>query len=177
MTGTTSAPAPSGRATPHSYIKLNERDLVDYRAIQRTFDGAYARTAMGQLCYAIVILRLFQDRFFYVGMVYAILAVGFIPVAIVRYRMAVQNEDRYFELKPSATGSAQSNQGPGETLTRVQTGQSTEPANDAARPTMPVRPVSSVLRKTFVTAGSVVAAATTFVALTEIALLVLILRI
>lgn len=47
--------------------KLNERDLLDYRAIQRTFDGAYARTALGQLCYAIVILRLFQAKFFYVG--------------------------------------------------------------------------------------------------------------
>lgn len=48
-------------------VKLNERDLLDYRAIQRTFDGAYARTALGQLCYAIVILRLFQPKFFYVG--------------------------------------------------------------------------------------------------------------
>lgn len=48
-------------------VKLNERDLLDYRAIQRTFDGAYARTALGQLCYAIVILRLFQAKFFYVG--------------------------------------------------------------------------------------------------------------
>ena len=48
-------------------IKLSQRDLLDYRAVQRTFDGAYARTALGQLCYAIVILRLFQPKFFYVG--------------------------------------------------------------------------------------------------------------
>lgn len=48
-------------------IKLSERDLLDYRAVQRTFDGAYARTALGQLCYATVILRLFQSKFFYIG--------------------------------------------------------------------------------------------------------------
>ncbi len=51
-------------------VKLSQRDLLDYRAVQRTFDGAYARTALGQLCYAIVILRLFQPKFFYVGELY-----------------------------------------------------------------------------------------------------------
>ena len=48
-------------------VKLSQRDLLDYRAVQRTFDGAYARTALGQLCYATVILRIFQPKFFYVG--------------------------------------------------------------------------------------------------------------
>lgn len=61
--------APETGAVPGgaNVIKLSQRDLLDYRAVQRTFDGAYARTALGQLCYAIVILRLFQPKFFYVG--------------------------------------------------------------------------------------------------------------
>uniref|UniRef100_V5EA60 DUF202 domain-containing protein n=1 Tax=Kalmanozyma brasiliensis (strain GHG001) TaxID=1365824 RepID=V5EA60_KALBG len=81
----------SSVAPPRSnLVKLSERDLLDYRAVQRTFDGAYARTALGQLCYATVILRLFQPKFFYVGLVYAILGMGFIPVAIFRYRMAIR---------------------------------------------------------------------------------------
>lgn len=58
----------TGALPPRSnIIKLSQQDLLDYRAVQRTFDGAYARTALGQLCYAIVILRLFQPKFFYVG--------------------------------------------------------------------------------------------------------------
>lgn len=48
-------------------VKLSQRDMLDYRAVQRTFDGAYARTALGQLCYATIILRLFQPKFFYIG--------------------------------------------------------------------------------------------------------------
>lgn len=58
----------TGALPPQAHVvKLSQRDLLDYRAVQRTFDGAYSRTALGQLCYAIVILRLFQPKFFYVG--------------------------------------------------------------------------------------------------------------
>ncbi|GJJ14026.1 hypothetical protein Clacol_008283 [Clathrus columnatus] len=42
----------------------NDPELVEIRARQRTFDGAAYRTAMGNLSYAIVILKLFDARFY-----------------------------------------------------------------------------------------------------------------
>ena len=56
----------------NSFQPVDNAELVELRARQRTFDGAYARTALGQLCYAIVILRLFQPKFFYVGELQAV---------------------------------------------------------------------------------------------------------
>lgn len=38
--------------------------LVEIRARQRTFDGAYGRSALGTLGYALTVLRLFDRRFF-----------------------------------------------------------------------------------------------------------------
>jgi hypothetical protein len=37
---------------------------VELRARQRTFEGAYGRTALGTLGYAIIVLRLFDTRFY-----------------------------------------------------------------------------------------------------------------
>ena len=38
-------------------------ELIEIRARQRTFDGAYSRTALGNLSYALAVLRLFDRRF------------------------------------------------------------------------------------------------------------------
>ena len=37
--------------------------VVELRARQRTFDGAYGRSALGNLGYALTVLRLFDERF------------------------------------------------------------------------------------------------------------------
>ncbi|SPO27052.1 uncharacterized protein UTRI_10514_B [Ustilago trichophora] len=160
-------------------VKLSQRDLLDYRAVQRTFDGAYARTALGQLCYAIVILRLFQPKFFYVGLVYAVLGMGFIPVAIFRYRMAVSNAERVVAMEVvEPQQPAQDVAQPSPITQSDQTQHLSQPGNEHPSPVnITPAPVQTVLRKSFVTAGSVVAAATAFVGLVEIALLVLILRV
>lgn len=55
--------------------QLSHNELIDLRAAQRTFDGAYARTALGQLAYAVVVLKLFQDEFYYIGWVLTLLCV------------------------------------------------------------------------------------------------------
>ncbi|ETS59572.1 hypothetical protein PaG_06494 [Moesziomyces aphidis] len=179
--------APETGAVPGgaNVIKLSQRDLLDYRAVQRTFDGAYARTALGQLCYAIVILRLFQPKFFYVGLVYAILGIGFIPVAIFRYQMAVSNTNRFVALQV-----VDGHQSPAEEHASPSASNPTEPdgttliaphpVDSVSQPEAPISaPLASrtVLRESFVTAGSVVAGATVFVGLAEVALLVLILRV
>lgn len=46
---------------------LSHDELTDLRAAQRTFDMAYARTALGELAYSVVVLKLFQEEFYYIG--------------------------------------------------------------------------------------------------------------
>lgn len=52
------------RAQSFYISRDNDAELVEIRARQRTFDGAAYRTAMGNLSYAIVILKLFDTRFY-----------------------------------------------------------------------------------------------------------------
>lgn len=60
------------RSTPHVYYGhransfrvTDEHVLTEIRARQRTFDGATYRTAIGNLSYAIVVLKLFDQRFY-----------------------------------------------------------------------------------------------------------------
>ena len=49
---------------PGSFQTADITELVEIRARQRTFDGAYRRTAMGNLGYALAVLRLFDRRFY-----------------------------------------------------------------------------------------------------------------
>lgn len=46
-----------------SFTASDINELVEIRARQRTFHGAYSRTALGSLGYALTILRLFDNRF------------------------------------------------------------------------------------------------------------------
>lgn len=43
---------------------------LDVRAHQRTYEGAYTRTAIGCLSFAIVIIKLFSKEFLLIGTVY-----------------------------------------------------------------------------------------------------------
>lgn len=104
-------------------------------------------------------------------MVYAILGIGFVPVAVIRYRMAASNAERYLEL----------NRLHGDPVPEPVQGAHNRPDvsapnNDPTAAQAVTRPshTDTVLRKTFLTAGSVVAAATLFVVLAEIALFILI---
>jgi len=47
-----------------SFICLDDDELVELRASQRTYNGAYVRTALGILGYALTVLRLFGRRFY-----------------------------------------------------------------------------------------------------------------
>jgi hypothetical protein len=54
----------SGYLRAESIVLDDVNELVELRAQQRTFDGAYSRTALSCLGYALTILRLFDTRFF-----------------------------------------------------------------------------------------------------------------
>jgi len=47
-----------------SYICTDADQLVELRASQRTYNGAYVRTALGILGYSLTVLRLFDRKFY-----------------------------------------------------------------------------------------------------------------
>ncbi|KAJ8072968.1 hypothetical protein PM082_019831 [Marasmius tenuissimus] len=60
--------------------------LVEVRARQRTFNGAYGRTALGNLGYSLTILRLFDKRFYKIGLAFAILGALLFIISFFRDR-------------------------------------------------------------------------------------------
>ncbi|PCH43187.1 hypothetical protein WOLCODRAFT_138232 [Wolfiporia cocos MD-104 SS10] len=132
----------------HSFYPDDINEIVEIRARQRTFDGAYGRSALGNLGYSLTILRLFDKRFAKIGIVYAILAGLLYVLAYFRHQHARHDfADRYKER-----------------------------AYEHAIPTIGQHG-KHIFGRPFVTAGWIVAAVAVVVAVVEIALLVLILTI
>ncbi|EMD34919.1 hypothetical protein CERSUDRAFT_116454 [Gelatoporia subvermispora B] len=141
---------------PHHYYRGHRADsfypqdvneLVEIRARQRTFDGAYGRSALGNLGYALTILRLFDPRFFRIGILYTVLAGLLFVLAYLRQRHSKHD----FADKYSVAGIYDQR----VVKTVGQTGK-------------------RIFGRPFVTAGWIVVAVTVVVAAVEIGLLVLI---
>ncbi|EJF60169.1 hypothetical protein BD309DRAFT_973852 [Dichomitus squalens] len=131
-----------------SFYASDVNELVELRARQRTFDGAYSRTAMGNLGYALTILRLFDRRFYKIGVLYTASAGMIFVIAFIRQRHSRHDfADKY--KNPAACGSAIKTVG--------QTGK-------------------RVFGRPFVTAGWIVALLSLVVFAVEVSLLVLIFR-
>ncbi|KAJ2611404.1 hypothetical protein H4S08_003178 [Coemansia sp. RSA 1365] len=64
-------------------------ELLEVRARERTFDGAYWRTAVGLFGASLVILRVFGLAFFPVGLVFLALGLGFLGIGLVRRRKLI----------------------------------------------------------------------------------------
>ncbi|RFU23888.1 hypothetical protein B7463_g12448, partial [Scytalidium lignicola] len=63
----------------------NEKNrLVEIRAAQRTFEGAYIRTALGQFSFALVVLRIFTQEFYSIGALFAAYGAGVLLVSMYR---------------------------------------------------------------------------------------------
>ncbi|KAG5941013.1 hypothetical protein E4U53_007485 [Claviceps sorghi] len=63
---------------------LTSQELVEVRAAQRTFEGAYMRTALGQFSFALVILKIFTEEFYAIGALYAVYGSAVLLVAVYR---------------------------------------------------------------------------------------------
>jgi tmRNA-binding protein len=48
-------------------VILTPTELVEIRAAQRTFEGAYIRTSLGQFSFALVVLKIFTSEFYSIG--------------------------------------------------------------------------------------------------------------
>ncbi|PFH48857.1 hypothetical protein AMATHDRAFT_64538 [Amanita thiersii Skay4041] len=70
----------------NSFVASDINELVEIRARQRTFYGAYSRTALVNLGYSLTILRLFDPRFHRVGLLFAILGGLMYIIAFLRAR-------------------------------------------------------------------------------------------
>ncbi|KAL9082823.1 MAG: hypothetical protein Q9159_006154 [Coniocarpon cinnabarinum] len=53
-------------------VDLTTDELVEIRAAQRTFEGAYVRTAMGQFGFALIVLKIFSKEFYSIGALFAV---------------------------------------------------------------------------------------------------------
>ncbi|KAJ3538841.1 hypothetical protein NMY22_g5000 [Coprinellus aureogranulatus] len=74
-----------------SFVASDINELVELRARQRTFHGAYSRTALGALGYSLTILRLFDKAFHRIGLLFAVL--GGLLFIISFFRARQSNHD------------------------------------------------------------------------------------
>lgn len=65
-------PRPRTQRLPSRLDILSNGLKLDVRAHQRTYEGAYTRTAIGALSFSILIIKLFLKEFLPVGAVYTI---------------------------------------------------------------------------------------------------------
>ncbi|KAG2054521.1 hypothetical protein BDR06DRAFT_955189 [Suillus hirtellus] len=69
-----------------SYKPIDVLELGELRARNRTFNGAYRRTAIAALGYALTALRLFDSRFLRIGIVYIVLSILLFALGYIRAR-------------------------------------------------------------------------------------------
>ncbi|EUC36324.1 hypothetical protein COCVIDRAFT_27824 [Bipolaris victoriae FI3] len=65
-------------------VVLTSDELVEIRAAQRTFEGAYMRTAIGQFSFALVVLKIFTAEFYSIGALFAVYGVGILFTSLFR---------------------------------------------------------------------------------------------
>lgn len=65
-------------------VVLTASELVEIRAAQRTFEGAYVRTALSQFSFALVVLKIFTSEFYSIGALFAAYGAAILLVSFVR---------------------------------------------------------------------------------------------
>ncbi|MCJ1410447.1 hypothetical protein MMC19_004532 [Ptychographa xylographoides] len=65
-------------------VVLTNDELVEVRAAQRTFEGAYIRTALSQFSFALVVLKIFTAEFYSIGALFAIYGAGVLFTSLFR---------------------------------------------------------------------------------------------
>ncbi|KAH8815275.1 hypothetical protein F5884DRAFT_663471 [Xylogone sp. PMI_703] len=83
-------------------VVLTASELVEIRAAQRTFEGAYIRTALGQFSFALVVLRIFTQEFYSIGALFAAYGAGILLVSM--YRRYEGNRQFFSEVGEDGLG-------------------------------------------------------------------------
>jgi hypothetical protein len=63
---------------------LTSAELVEIRAAQRTFEGAYVRTAIGQFSFALIVLKIFTAEFYSIGALFSFFGAGILFTSLFR---------------------------------------------------------------------------------------------
>ncbi|WPH04323.1 Hypothetical protein R9X50_00721200 [Acrodontium crateriforme] len=65
-------------------VVLSPQELVEVRAAQRTFEGAYIRTSLSQFSFALIVLKIFTSEFYSIGALFAVYGAGVLGVSAFR---------------------------------------------------------------------------------------------
>jgi len=71
-------------------VELTSDELVEIRAAQRTFEGAYIRTSLGQFSFALVVLKIFTSEFYSMGALFAVYGAGILCTSLFRRQQGNQ---------------------------------------------------------------------------------------
>ncbi|KAK6523227.1 hypothetical protein TWF694_006119 [Orbilia ellipsospora] len=74
-------------------LHLSQEELVEIRASQRTFEGAYFRTSISLFTFSLVILKIFTVEFYPIGALFA--TYGAFIMGISAYRRSQSNRQFY----------------------------------------------------------------------------------
>ncbi|KAI5841559.1 hypothetical protein DFP73DRAFT_516352 [Morchella snyderi] len=72
------------RAHRATSVVLTPGELVEIRAAQRTFEGAYLRTALSQFSFALVVLKIFTHEFYSIGALFAVFGAFILGASMLR---------------------------------------------------------------------------------------------
>jgi uncharacterized membrane protein YidH (DUF202 family) len=75
---------------------LTAPELTEIRAAQRTFEGAYVRTALGQFSFALIVIKIFTAEFYSIGALFAVYGAGVLFASL--YRRMQGNRQFFDEL-------------------------------------------------------------------------------
>ncbi|KAI1642912.1 hypothetical protein F4815DRAFT_481768 [Daldinia loculata] len=76
-------------------VILTTQELVEIRAAQRTFEGAYMRTALSQFSFALIILKIFTSEFYAIGALFAVYGAAVLLCSVYR---RYQGNTQFFTL-------------------------------------------------------------------------------
>ncbi|EED14892.1 conserved hypothetical protein [Talaromyces stipitatus ATCC 10500] len=63
---------------------LTSDEMVEVRAAQRTFEGAYVRTALSAFSFALIVLKVFTAEFYGIGALFAVYGTGVLIISAFR---------------------------------------------------------------------------------------------
>lgn len=138
--------------------------LTEIRAAQRTFEGAYMRTALSQFSFALIILKIFTSEFYAIGALFAAYGAAILLVAIFR---RYEGNSQFFDQEESDSETDDDDIGGGPNSLDEYGGDAT---------TMRGRRRVQMIRKKFRTSGNSVALLTALSLVAYITLLTLTLR-
>ncbi|KAL2270102.1 hypothetical protein VTJ83DRAFT_2286 [Remersonia thermophila] len=81
-------------------VVLTSQELVEARAAQRTFEGAYMRTALSQFSFALVVLKIFTSEFYPIGALLACYGACVLLIAVYR---RYEGNRMFFETEEETT--------------------------------------------------------------------------